>query len=146
MKRKYFFLIVCVLLVCASIIALWSNREQPLCSVLPDDVMISCVTNGYYDGMETHIVCAIPQENIADLFDLTSVKKGTSYKSLPSSCFEIRAKYDNETYIIVVGADNSVSVASIDELDSRTFWIDTSGKLFEKLYCIHIENGGIEFP
>ena len=145
MKRKYFFLIVFVLLVCVSIIALWSKREQSLCSVLPDDVMISCVTNGYYDGMETHIVCAIPQENIADLFDLTTVKKGTSYKALPSPCFEIRAAYSNETCVIVVGADNSVSVASIDELDSRTFWIETSGKLFEKLYRIHIENGGTEF-
>lgn len=96
--------------------------------------------------METHIVGAIPQESIADLFDLTTVKKGTSSKSLPSPCFEIRAVYDNETYVIVVGADKSVSVASAGKLDSRTFWIDTSGKLFESLYSLHLDNGGTEFP
>ena len=145
MKRKYGFLIVSVLLVCIGLIALWGNRERPLCSMLPDGDMRTCVSNGYYDGMESVVVGAIPQESIADLIDLTTVKKGTSFKTLPSPCFEIRATYDNETYIIVVGADNSVSVASIDELDSRTFWIETSGKLFEKLYRIHIENGGTEF-
>ena len=121
MKRKYFFLIVFVLLVCTSIIALWSNREQPLCSVLPDDDMRTCVSYGYYDGMESVVVGAIPQESIADLFDLTTVKKGTSNKALPSPCFEIRAAYDNEIYIITVGADKSVSVAPISKLDSRTF-------------------------
>ena len=145
MKRKYFFLIVFVLLACATKFVLWSNREQPLCSVLPDD-MRTCVSYGYYDGMESVVVGAIPQESIADLFDLTTVKKGTSYKALPSPCFEIRAVYDNEMYIIVVGADKSVSVAPINKLNSRTFWVDTSGKLFGSLYSIHLENGGTEFP
>lgn len=146
MKRKYSFLLVTLLLVCTSIIALWSNREQPLCHVLPDDDMTACVSYGYYDGMESVVVGAIPQENIEDLLDLTTVKRGTSSKALPSPCYEIRATYGHETYVIVVGADKSVSVASIDKLDSRTFWIDTSGKLFESLYRIHIENGGAEFP
>lgn len=146
MKRKYFFLIVFVILVCTSIVVLWSNREQPLYSVLPNDDMITCVSNGYYDGMESVVEGAIPQERIVDLLDLTTVKKATSYKSMPSPCFEIRAAYDNEIYIIVVGADKTVSVAPIGELDSPTFWVDTSGKLFESLYSIHLENGGTEFP
>ena len=145
MKRKYGFLIVSVLLVCIGLIALWGNRERPLCSMLPDGDMRTCVSNGYYDGMESVVVSAIPQESIADLIDLTTVKKGTSFKTLPSPCFEIRATYDNETYIIVVGADNSISVASIGKLDSPTFWVDTNGKLFKSLYSIHLENGGTEF-
>ena len=146
MKRKYIFLIASVLLVCTSIIALWNNREQPLCSVLPDDDMRLCVSNGYYDGMESVVVGTIPRENIAELFDLSTVKKGIPNTSLPSPCFEIRAVYDHETYVIVVGADKSVSVASTDKLDSRTFWVDTTGKLFESLYNLHLENGGAEFP
>ena len=145
MKRKHSFLLVSLLLIC-TIIALWSNREQPLCHALPDNDMTACVSYGYYDGMESVVAAAIPQENIKDLFDLTTVKKGTSSKVLPSACFEIRALYGHETYIIVVGADKSISVASIDKLESQTFWIDTSGKLFENLYRIHIENGGTKFP
>ena len=124
MKRKYFFLIVFVILVCTSIVVLWSNREQPLYSVLPNDDMITCVSNGYYDGMESVVVGAIPRERIVELLDLTTVKKATSYKAMPSPCFEIRAAYDNEIYIIVVGADKTVSVAPIGELDSPTFWVD----------------------
>ena len=146
MKRKYGFLIVSALLVCISLIAMWSNREQPMCRLLPAGDMRSCASYGYYDGMESVVAAAIPQENIKDLFDLTTVKKGTSSKVLPSACFEIRALYGHETYIIVVGADKSISVASIDKLESQTFWIDTSGKLFENLYRIHIENGGTKFP
>ena len=146
MKKKYYFLIVFALLVCTSIIALWSNREQPLCSVLPDNDMRTCVSNGYCDGMDSAVIGVIPQESIIDLFDLTTVKKGTPYRALPSPCFEIRAAYDNDIYIIVIGADKSVSVASIGKLDSRTFWVDTSGKLFESLYSLHLENGGTEFP
>ena len=133
-------------LVCTSTIALWSNRKQPLYHVLPDDDMVACVSYGYYDGMESVVIGAIPQENIEVLFDLTTVKRGTSSRTLPSPCFEIRVTYGHEAYVIVVGTDKSVSVASIDNLDSRTFWIDTSGKLFENLYRIHIENGGAEFP
>ena len=146
MKRKYIFLIALVLLVCTSIIALWNSRGQPLCSVLPDDDMKLCVSNGYYDGMESVVVGAIPQEKIAELFNLTTIKKGMSYTSLPSPCFEIRAVYDDETYIVVAGADRSVSVASVGKLDSQTFWVDTGGELFERLYRLHLENGGTEFP
>lgn len=146
MKRKYFFLIFFVILVCTSIVALCSNREQPLYSVLPNNDMMTCVSSGYYDGMEAVVEGAIPQESIADLFDLTTVKKGKSYKALPSPCFEIRAVYDNEIYLIVVGVDKTVSVAPVGKLDSITFWVDTSGKLFESLYSTHLENGGTKFP
>ena len=146
MKRKYFFLVVIILSFCTGIIALWSNRERPLCSVLPDDDIRRCASYGYDDGMESVVIGAIPKENIDDFFDLTTVKKGTSFKSLPSPCFVINAVYDNEKYVIVVGADKSVSVAPTSKPDSRTFWVDTSGKLFESLYSIHLENGGTEFP
>ena len=108
--------------------------------------MVTCVASGYYDGMKADIAGAIPQERIAELFQATTVKRGTSSQSLPSPCFEIRATYNDETYIIVVGADSSVSVASVDSLASRTFWVDPSGELFESLYRIHLENGGTEFP
>ena len=142
MKKPYFFPIVIVLLVCSCFI----HQEQPLYSLLPEEDMVACVTNGYYNSMETDIAGAIPQENIAELFQAATVKRGTSSESLSSPCFEIRAAYADETYIIVVGADNSVSVASVDSLASRTFWVDPSGELFESLYRIHLENGGTEFP
>ena len=115
-------------------------------SLLPDEDMVTCAASGYYDGMEADIAGVIPQENIAELFQATTVKRGTSSESLPSPCFEIRATYNDETYIIVVGADSSVSVASVDSLASRTFWVDPSGELFESLYRLHLENGGTEFP
>ena len=142
MKKPYFFPIVIVLLICTGLI----HQEKPLSNLLPEDDMTACVSAGYYDGMETDLARVIPQESIAALFEATTVKKGTSSKSLPSPCIEIRATYHNEIYIIDVGEDNSVSVASVDELDARTFWVDTTGELFESLYSIHLENGGAEFP
>ena len=142
MKKPYFFPVVLILLICTSFI----HQERALSSLLPDEDMVTCAASGYYDGMEADIAVVIPQENIAELFQATTVKRGTSSESLPSPCFEIRAAYDDETYIIVVGADSSVSVAPVDYLDARTFWVDTSGELFENLYRIHVENGGTEFP
>ena len=141
-KKPYFFPVVIVLMICTGLI----NQERALSSLLPDEDMVTCVASGYYDGMEADIAGVIPQERIAELFQATTVKRGTSSQSLPSPCFEIRATYGDETYIIVVGADSSVSVAPVDYLDARTFWVDTSGELFESLYRIHLENGGTEFP
>ena len=141
-KKPYFFPVVLILLICTSL----NTQERALSSLLPEDDMVTCTASGYYDGMEADIAGAIPQENIAELFQATTVKRGTSSQSLPSPCFEIRAAYADETYIIVVGADNSVSVAPVDYLDARTFWVDPSGELFESLYRLHLENGGTEFP
>ena len=142
MKKPYFFPVVLILLICTGL----SPQERALSSLLPEDDMVTCTASGYYDGMEADIAGVIPQENIAELFQATTVKRGTSSESLSSPCFEIRAAYADETYIIVVGADNSVSVASVDSLASRTFWVDPSGELFESLYRLHLENGGTEFP
>ena len=142
MKKPYFFPVVIVLLICTGLIP----QERALSSLLPDEDMVTCVASGYYDGMKADIAGAIPQERIAELFQAATVKRGTSSNALPSPCFEIRAAYADETYIIVVGADNSVSVASVDSLASRTFWVDPSGELFESLYRLHLENGGTEFP
>ena len=142
MKKPYFFPVVLILLICTGFI----HQERALSSLLPDEDMVTCVASGYYDGMKADIAGAIPQERIAELFQAATVKGGTSSQSLPSPCFEIRATYNDETYIIVVGADSSVSVAPVDSLASRTFWVDTSGELFKSLYRIHLENGGTEFP
>ena len=141
-KKPYFFPIVIVLLIFSGLM----HQERSLSSLLPDEDMVTCAASGYYDGMEADIAGAIPMENIEELFQAVTVKRGTSSESLSSPCFEIRAAYADETYIIVVGADNSVSVASVDSLASRTFWVDPSGELFESLYRIHLENGGTEFP
>ena len=142
MKKPYFFPVVLILLICTGLIP----EERALSSLLPDEDMVTCAASGYYDGMEADIAGAIPMENIEELFQAVTVKRGTSSESLSSPCFEIRAAYDDETYIIVVGADSSVSVAPVDYLDARTFWVDTSGELFKSLYRIHLENGGTEFP
>ena len=141
-KKPYFFPVVLILLIFSGLI----HQERALSSLLPDEDMVTCVASGYYDGMKADIAGAIPQERIAELFQAATVKRGTSSNALPSPCFEIRAAYADETYIIVVGADNSVSVASVDSLASRTFWVDPSGELFESLYRLHLENGGTEFP
>ena len=142
MKKPYFFPIVIILLICTGL----GHQEQPLSNLLPEDDMIFCAANGYYNSMETDVDCAIPQENIAALIDATTVKKGKASNALPSPCIEIRATYESAVYVIDVGADSSISVASTSELDARTFWVDTSGQLFNSLYNIHLENGGAEFP
>lgn len=146
MKKKHYLILAFALFVCAGIFLWWHHREQPLNVLLSGEGTPQYSSWGYYDGMESQLEGAIPQESISDLLDSATIRKGKSSKLMPSPCFEITAVYNNEIYRVVVGADKTISVAPISNLESRTFWIDTSGALFEQLYSIHLENGGKAFP
>ena len=103
MKRKHFLLSTLVLFASVSILILWSYREQALSSLLSSEGIPKYISIGYYDGMEeSHIVGAISEESIADLLYSTTVRKGTSYRAMPSPCFEITVIYSNETYRVIV--------------------------------------------
>ena len=146
MKKKHYLILTFALFVCVSIFLLCRHREQPLSVLLSGEGTPKYSSWGYYDGMESQIEGAIPQESISDLLDSATIRKGNSSQFMPSPCFEITVVYDNEIYRVVVGADKTISVAPISNLDARTFWIDTSGTLFEQLYSVHLENGGLAFP
>lgn len=147
-KRKYFLLVSFILCACISIFLLWSYREQPLNDLLPGEGKPKYASMGYYDGMEsqTHIIGEIPGASISALIDSTTIRKGNSSRALPSPCFEITVIYTDRTYRVVIGADKTISVAPIGDLNSCSFWIDVNGALFEQLYSIHLENGGQVFP
>ena len=144
--KKHYFLFALAVFACVLILSLWSRREQPLGDLLSGEGTPEYSANGYYDGMEAQITGAIPQDTVSDLLDAAAVRKGKASNEMPSPCFEITVVFTNETYRVVIGADQTVSVAPISDLDSRTFWIDVSGELFDQLYRIHLENGGQEFP
>jgi hypothetical protein len=146
MKKKHYLILTFALVVCAGIFLLCRYREQPLRVLLSGEGTAKYSSWGYYDGMESHIEGAIPQESLSDFLDSATIRKGNTSRSMPSPCFEITVVYDNETYRVVVGADKTISVAPVSNFDSRTFWIDTSGTLFEQLYSVHLENGGQAFP
>lgn len=146
MKKKHYLIFTFTLFVCVSIFLLWRHREQPLSVLLSGEGTPKYSSCGYYDGMESQLEGAIPQESISDILESATIRKGHSRKVMPSPCFEITVVYNNEIYRVVVGADKTISVAPISNLDSRTFWIDTSGALFEQLYRVHLENGGQAFP
>lgn len=145
MKRKHLLLFILGLILGIIIFICWNYREHPLISLLPEEEMTKCVSSGYHDELGLPVECVIPKETVLELFDSAVVRKGTKALAMPSTCIEIKMTYDSEMYLVVVGADNTVSVTSVDDLDSRSFWNDVNGTLFEELYHSHLQNGGEKF-
>lgn len=148
MKKKPIIIISVIVLLCVIGGLIFQRYQVCPLQVLyaenetPRYTIVQC----YWDGMNEDIESPIPQSLIADLLADTLVRKGTASNALPARCFEITAVVKGIAYRIVIGDDKTVSVAPVENLDTRTFWIDISGKLFEVLYESHLENGGKEFP
>ena len=149
-RRKCLFGILAIVLIAAIIIGIiFLCRTQPLIELCPGTGSPSYRVAGYCDAFisdGTVIEGMISDTQITELLTSASVKRGVSYRAMPSPCFELRMSYpDGNFYIIVIGANGSISVAPISNLDDQTFWTDSSGQLFETLYRLHLEAGGTAF-
>lgn len=76
-----------------------------------------------------------------EALETTVLKPGEKTLHLPHLCYEIRISQDGKTWIITVGADDSVAVAEVGSLDARTYWTDPTGTLFAKLYPVDPDTG-----
>lgn len=128
---------------------LYTNRERPLMEVCPAIAVWNCSNakitwqEGSGDGA---ITPALSGQEFHDIFAAAHVKKGPSYTLEPVPAFLIRLVDGTRGYILIAGQDHSISVASLDDLNSRTFWTDTGGELFSQLYTCHLNNGGQPIP
>lgn len=152
MKSKKIFTIVTVLVIlCLALggFLLYTNRERPLMEVCPAIAVWNCsnakITWQEGSGDDT-ITPALSGQEFHDIFAAAHVKKGPSYTLEPVPAFLIRLVDGTRGYILIVGQDHSISVAPLDDLNSRTFWTDTSGDLFYRLYTRHLTNGGRPIP
>lgn len=143
--EKKILLYILIVLATVIVLVLWLYREQSLSRLITGEGIPEYDLKGSQFEVESSIEGSVSQEIIEDLLNSTIVRKGRKNSIMPSPCFEISVIYSNETYRVVVGADKTISVAPLSNLDSRTFWFDTKGDLFEQLYNIHLGNGGEEF-
>lgn len=94
----------------------------------------------FYWGQEAHSILGL-DDRFRDAFDTAVLKPGKETAALPHLCFEFRVSRDSESWIITVGADNSVTIAELGNLEARSYWQDPTGTLFAKLYPIDEKTG-----
>ncbi len=152
MKKSYLVgLALCAL--CAVGIFTYGNRERTMIEICP------AAANGEYrnatfswyalSGNDNEDTCpaALSGEELRETFSGARLKKGPKTDKAPDISIEMDLWDGDATYSIVVGADNTVSIAEAEDLKgSRTFWVDTDGILFDTLYRLHRENGGRNVP
>lgn len=149
-KRHFIVLLVCIVCIAVVTAFLWYGRERPFVEVCP-----TAAAGNYHhatllwDELEGEArEAVISNEEFQSAFGGVRVKRGTGSKQTPSPAFELRLQDGQVTYSLVVGGDNSISVAKVGDNMSRdrTFWRDCDGELFSRLYTCHLNNGGTAIP
>lgn len=147
---KYFYVILAIAIIATvSAIVPPYFMECPLTDKYEGNGDPSYKVEAYSDKLiqlGTTVEAKIPEKRITELLAATSVKKGSGFNSLPSPCFELTIMYSNDDdYLLVIGKNGAISVTPYSDFDNRTYWVDSSGNLFDELYKIWLENGGETF-
>lgn len=148
MKKRY----LVAFLICMIALILYSRREN---KVLLADIYPAIVNGEYHativwdgqprDGGKYEVVAS--NEEFRSIFAATRVTKHAKSMQMPSVAFDIRLVDNHVTYSIVVGGDNSISVAQIENLNqTRTYWTDCDEQIFYRLYTCYLNNGGTDIP
>lgn len=146
MKKRY----LIFLAICSIILIVYSQRKVLLAEIYPE------ISNGEYhatiswenrSGEVSSYKVSISDEKFRSMWETIHVKKHPKLKHMPVVAFEIRLIYKDVAYSIVVGGDNTISVAQLENLNkTRKFWRDCDGKIFYSLYKLYLDNGGIRIP
>lgn len=142
MARKKRRILALLILICIGLSFLlhYYNEQILLTQICP------AVSNGDYRislywNQKSHSISG-REENFREALKTASLQRGEESHSLPSLCFEVRIFHEGKTYILIIGADDTVSVAETGNLEaSRTFWTDPTGTLFDALYLVDPETG-----
>ncbi len=148
MKKRY----LAAFLICIIALIAYFHREN---TVLLAD-LYPAVANGEYhaaivwEGQTSDAgfyEMLAPNIEFRSILAAARVTKHPRSMQMPSVAFDIRVVDNHVTYSIVVGGDNSISVAQIDNLNqTRTFWIDCDEQIFDRLYTCYLNNGGTAIP
>lgn len=135
--KKWFFVALAVL--CVATIAFvgvyqW-EKVRSLTEVCP------AVETGHYYNVtyaEDETVAALSwdtmEEDLNRILTTACIRKGAKTNLESSPAFHIRLTDNGVNYLLVVGSDNTISVAQIDDLEgTRTFWRDCDKQVFAKL-------------
>ena len=118
---------------------IYRNRTVSLNDICP------ALRNGayqttFYWGQDTFRIHGTDTQ-VRDILETAVITPGRKTPSLPHLCFEFRISQKEEQWILTVGADNSVTIAQIGNLDERTYWTDPTGTLFSRLYPVDAQTG-----
>lgn len=135
MKKRYLVALAVLCVVAAVFIGLYQwGKVRPLVELCP-----AVATGNYYhvtyqEGeTATDLSWDTMEEDCRRILAAARVRKADKTKSEPSPAFDIRLLDNGVNYSIVVGVDNTISVARLDDLNGRTFWRDCDKQLFPQL-------------
>lgn len=147
-KKKYI-IFGAVVVIAALIFIVWSvTSNSTLKKECPALEKGKIVTLDFFEsipGVEINTDrIELPQEELRSLLiSDVNLKRAEKDNSMPNLGFALHVYENEETYEIIISIYGDVRVASYGNLqDSRTFWKDPEGKLFDEIYNLYLENGG----
>lgn len=148
-KKKYIIFGAVVVVIAALIFIVWSvTSNSTLKKECPALEKGKIVTLDFFEsipGVEINTDrIELPQEELRSLLiSDVNLKRAEKDNSMPNLGFALHVYENEETYEIIISIYGDVRVASYGNLqDSRTFWKDPEGKLFDEIYNLYLENGG----
>lgn len=139
-RRKKFYLTAAVLFFIILFAGLmYRNRTISLTHLYPAFGDGTYQTTFYW-GQKTYSILG-KDAQVQEILETAVITPGNKTTSLPHLCFEFRVNQADEQWILTVGADDSVTIAEIGNLDARTYWTDPTGTLFSRLYSTGAETG-----
>lgn len=135
MKKRFFvaLAVLCVAAVAFVGVYQW-KKVRPLVEVCP-----AVATCDYYnvtykeDEISSLLSWDTMEEDFRCILAAARVQKANKTNLEPSPAFHIRLTDNGVDYSIVVGGDNTISVARLDNLNGRTFWKDCDQQVFVQL-------------
>lgn len=139
------------LLLCVIALILYHSRETKF---LLYDICPAIATGKYsatlvWDGQASGEIHKVPisDEEFRSQLSTTRVSKHSKSNQMPSPAFDIRVFDGQTTYSVIVGWDNSISIAQLDNLDkTRSFWSDCDESIFERLCSCYVNYCGTRIP
>lgn len=147
-KKKYI-IFGAVVVIAALIFIVWSVTSNSTlkkeCPALEKGKIVTVQFFESIPGVEINTDrIELPQEELRSLLiSDVNLKRAEKDNSMPNLGFALHVYENEETYEIIISIYGDVRVASYGNLqDSRTFWKDPEGKLFDEIYNLYLENGG----
>lgn len=124
---------LCVVVVAFIGVHLW-GKEHPLTEICPAVATSTYRVTYIEEGKSSAVSWDTMDEDLGRILAATRVQKGAKTNLEPSPAFDIRLTDNGVGYSIIVGSDNTISVARLDDLDgTRSFWKDCGKQIFSQL-------------
>lgn len=146
LRKKRVLSLIAILCIFGAFLLRSRNEQQPLMQICP----ALSSPNGFGITLENNaetIECDIDDGQIFYILKDVHLKRGEKTNTAPDIAFRINVAHENGNWLIVVGADHTVTAAKVGDLKgTRTFWTDPTEELFDTLYNYHLSTGGPQIP